>query len=193
MRILGVDPGYATIGFGVVDYASGRFTPLDYGAITTDPKLPFPQRLCDIYDGLGYLIKKHSPEVMSVEELFFTNNRTTGIAVAEARGVILLVARQAGLSVCEYTPPQVKQAVVGYGRAEKRQVQEMTRQLLRLDAIPRPDDAADALALAIAHAHSAGSQLGALRLLEKRLACAQPGANYRSMVAKALEKDQHAK
>ena len=193
LRILGVDPGYATIGFGVIDSVSLRFTPVDFGAITTDPALPFEQRLCDIYDGMKYLLEKHNPQAVALEELFFTNNRTTGIGVAQARGVILLAVRQAGLSVCSYTPPQVKQAVVGYGNAEKRQVMEMTRQLLHLKEVPRPDDAADALALAIAHAHSAGSRLGSVKLLEQRLKSVPASANYQRMVAQALEKEKKKK
>lgn len=190
MLILGIDPGYATIGFGVVDYTSAHFTPIDFGAITTDPALPFEQRLCDIYEAIQYLLKKHKPEAVAIEELFFTNNRTTGIDVAQARGVILLAIRQAGIPLHSYTPPQVKQAVVGYGNAEKHQVMEMTRQILHLKKIPRPDDAADALALAIADAHCAGSRLGTVKLLEQRLKTVPASSNYQRMVAAALEKEK---
>ena len=190
MRILGIDPGYGTIGFGVVDYASSHFTAVDFGAITTDPKLPFEQRLCDIYDALKYLLGKHTPEAVAIEELFFTNNRTTGIGVAQARGVILLAVRQAGVPIHSYTPPQVKQAVVGYGNAEKHQVMEMTRQMLHLKSLPRPDDTADALALAIADAHCAGSRMGSVKLLEQRLKSVPASSNYQRMVAAALEKEK---
>ena len=163
MVILGIDPGYATVGFGVVDYAYGRFTPIRFGAITTPAGMAFPARLEIIYGDLCQVLDKTPPAAMSVEQLFFTNNKTTGIDVAQARGVILLAAQQRGVPVYEYTPMQVKQSVVGYGLAEKQQVMEMTRRLLGLEKVPRPDDTADALALAICHAHCAGSLLAKYR------------------------------
>ncbi len=193
MRILGIDPGYATIGYGVIDHLHGRFAAVDFGAISTDPNDPFPKRLEDVFDGVHYLIEKHHPEVMAVEELFFYSNITTGIDVAQARGVILLAGRQSGLPVYEYTPMQVKQAVVGYGKAVKHQVMEMTKRLLRLDAVPKPDDAADALAIAIAHAHSAGSQLPHMDVANQKLEKSAPGNRYQQAIQRALEKEQAAK
>lgn len=164
MVILGIDPGYATVGYGVLDYQRGRFQVLDYGAVTTPAGLDFPSRLQIIYEGITELCERFHPDCMSVEELFFNTNITTGIQVGHARGVILLAGHQKGVQVFEYTPLQVKQSVVGYGRAEKRQVMEMTRQLLGLAKIPHPDDAADALALAICHAHSSKSNLLRLKV-----------------------------
>lgn len=160
MRIIGIDPGYAIIGYGIVDYNANHFTVVDYGAVTTKAHTPFEQRLCDIYTGLNQLISTYKPDAMSIEKLFFNTNTTTAIDVAQARGVIVLTAAQAGIRIAQYTPLQVKQSVVGYGRAEKKQVQEMTRLMLGLKSVPKPDDTADALALAICHAHSAGSLLG---------------------------------
>lgn len=159
MRILGIDPGYAIVGYGVVDCVASRFGVVDYGVITTPAKIPIENRLEMIYDQLTALVEKHKPEAMAIEELFFNSNHTTAIPVAEARGVILLVARQRGIDVFEYTPLQVKQAVVGYGRAEKKQVIMMTTTLLGLKAPPKPDDAADALAIAICHGNTGASAL----------------------------------
>ncbi len=164
MVILGIDPGYATVGYGVLNYERGRFRVLDYGAVTSPAGMDFPGRLQIIYEGICELCDRFKPDCMSVEELFFNTNITTGIQVGHARGVILLAGRQKGVSFYEYTPSQVKQSVVGYGKAEKRQVMEMTRQLLGLERIPRPDDAADALALAICHAHSSKSSLLGLKV-----------------------------
>ena len=154
MLIIGVDPGIAIVGWGILDYTATRFTTIAYGAITTPANTPVPDRLLRIADELSGLIGRFKPQDMAVEELFFNTNQKTAISVAEARGVILLCARRGGLYIGEYTPLQVKQAVVGYGRAEKHQVMEMTRKLLGLEQIPRPDDTADALAIAICHAHS---------------------------------------
>ena len=159
MIVIGIDPGYAIVGFGIVKYQGSKFLTLDYGTIETPAGMEMPKRLEMIYDGLQTLIQKYNPEVLAVEELFFANNAKTAIAVGQGRGIVLLAAQKNGLPVFEYTPLQVKQAVVGYGRAEKRQVMEMTRILLNLTKIPKPDDAADALAIAICHAHSAGSRL----------------------------------
>ncbi len=154
MRILGIDPGYAIVGFGVVDYAGMNFAPLEYGAITTEAGTPFAQRLTAIYEDLDFLIKRWKPDSIALERLFFTSNQKTVIDVAQARGVIILCAAQHGIPLFEYTPLQVKMAVVGYGKAEKRQVMDMTRRILRLEQIPKPDDAADALAIAVCHGHS---------------------------------------
>lgn len=163
MVILGIDPGYATVGYGVIAEKGHRFQTLGYGAITTPPDLPFEQRLAMIYRDMGELIETYHPDYMSIEKLFFNTNITTGIEVAHARGVILLQAVQHCLPFKEYTPLQVKQAVVGYGKAEKKQVMLMTQSLLGLASLPRPDDAADALALAICLSHSTNSLLEELR------------------------------
>lgn len=159
MRILGIDPGYAIIGWGVIDYQRGRFLPVDFGAVTTPAGMPFGQRLQLIYEGLTQQLEAHHPDVMAIEKLYFQSNKTTAIEVAEARGVILLAAQNAGVPVFEYTPLQVKSAVTGYGQAQKPQVMEMTRRLLRLTQVPKPDDTADALAIAICHAQMGGTAL----------------------------------
>ena len=157
--ILGIDPGVAIVGFGVIEYSGSKFRTLDYGVIRTPAHTDTEKRLASIYRELKEIIEKYHPDAMAVEELFFTNNITTGIRVAEARGVILLSAERAGVPIFEYTPPQVKQAVVGYGKAEKSQVISMVTMLLGLSKPPRPDDTADALAIAICHAHSGASRL----------------------------------
>jgi crossover junction endodeoxyribonuclease RuvC len=159
MTILGIDPGYGIVGWGVVDYHQNRFTTLGYGAITTPSDMDFNERLKVIYDDLKSIITRFSPATAAVEKLYFQNNQKTAINVAEARGVILLALQTSGVTIGEYTPLQVKSAVVGYGKAEKKQVQEMTKRILNLNEIPKPDDTADALALAIAHAHSCGYNL----------------------------------
>ncbi len=159
MRILGIDPGYAIVGFGVVDCVTSRFSVIDYGVITTPAKIPIEQRLEMIYDRLTEIVEKYKPQAMAVEELFFNSNHTTAIPVAEARGVILLVAIKHGIEVFEYTPLQVKQAVVGYGCAEKKQVIMMTTAILGLKVPPKPDDAADALAIAVCHGNTGTSAL----------------------------------
>lgn len=163
MKIIGIDPGYAIVGYGVIGYENCRYSVMEFGAVTTPAKTDFSIRLEEIFDGVTQIIERLSPDAMAVEELFFNTNSKTAIAVAQARGVMLLAARKCGLPVYEYTPLQVKQAVVGYGRAEKSQVMEMARLLLGLSSVPKPDDTADALAIAICHAHSAGSQLGLLQ------------------------------
>ena len=162
MRILGIDPGLATVGFSIVDTDKAKMKLVTCGIISTPAHTSLSSRLDRIFDDLNELISTFSPDVMSIEELFFNTNITTGISVAHARGVILLAAYRAGVRVFEYTPLQVKQAVVGYGRAEKKQVQEMTRLILNLEKIPKPDDTADALAMAICHGHASGSLLGRL-------------------------------
>lgn len=161
MVILGVDPGYATVGWGIVEYQGNRFRTLDYGAVITEPGLPFEQRLEHIYDDFTAMIAHYRPRVMSIEKLYFNTNTTTAIGVAEARGCILLAARKGGVQVEEYTPLQVKQAVTGYGKAVKKQVMEMTRMLLNLPEVPKPDDTADALALAICQAHCGRPEVSA--------------------------------
>ncbi len=158
MRILGIDPGYAIVGFGALDYAANAFTPITFGAVTTKAHTNFEDRLFEIHTDITQIIENIKPEAMAIEQLFFTSNQKTVMAVAQARGVILLAARTANIPVFEYTPMQVKQSVSGYGKATKKQVQEMTRIILKMQKIPKPDDAADALALAICHAYSFGSK-----------------------------------
>lgn len=161
MRILGIDPGLAIIGWGVIEYQNSKFRTVAYGALRTPAGIPTEERLALIFQGMQELLQNYHPDMMSVEELFFNTNITTGIRVAEARGVILLSARLAGVPMQEYTPLQVKQAVVGYGRAEKKQVIAMVTRILNLKEPPKPDDTADALALAICHAHSGASRIAA--------------------------------
>lgn len=159
MRILGIDPGLATVGFSIVDVEKNKMKLVTCGVISTPAHTSLSSRLDRIYDDMCELISTFDPDVMSIEELFFNTNITTGISVAHARGVILLSAYKSGVRVFEYTPLQVKQAVVGYGRAEKNQVIDMVRRILNLPAAPKPDDAADAVALAICHARSSSSLL----------------------------------
>ena len=166
MVILGIDPGVATIGFGLIRAERGKNTLLQYGVITTPPGIPLSERLLQISRDMEQLLETFKPDEMAVEELFFTKNITTGIAVAHGRGVILLAAEKAGIPVFEYTPMQVKQAVVGYGAAEKRQVMLMTQRLLGMKEVPRPDDAADALAIAICHGRSATSLMNTERVFD---------------------------
>ena len=155
MVILGIDPGVAIVGYGVVECVSGNFRCLEYGCITTPAHTLLEDRLSEIYDGMTELIARHRPDCMSIEELFFNNNQKTAVDVAQARGVILLAANKARLPIYEYTPLQVKSAVVGYGRAEKQQVMYMVRQYLHMKETPKPDDAADDIAIAICHGSSA--------------------------------------
>mgnify|MGYP003306981313 CR=1 FL=1 len=159
MRILGIDPGYAIVGYGVVDCANNRFVPVGFGAITTKAGTPFGDRLSSIYHDMITVIKKYQPEHLAIERLYFNTNQKTAIDVAQARGVIVLAVEKSGIPLFEYTPLQVKQAIVGYGRAEKKQVMEMTRIFLHLDRVVKPDDAADALGLAICHGNSSHSKL----------------------------------
>ena len=162
MRILGIDPGYAIVGFGLIDSQPGRQQLVACGAINTPAGVRLPARLWQIATDLEELIGQFHPEVLAIEELFFNQNVTTGIGVAQARGVILTEAERACVPIFEYSPSQVKQAVVGYGKAEKRQVMDMTRRLLGLKDVPKPDDAADAVAIALCHARSASSRLSLL-------------------------------
>ena len=159
VRILGLDPGIAIVGWGVIDSENFKYKPIAYDSIMTAAGLPVEERLSQIYSALSEIMEKYRPEVMAVEELFWNTNQKTGIVVAEARGVILLCAKQHGIPIAEYTPLQVKQAVVGYGRAEKRQVITMVTSLLKLEKPPKPDDTADALALAVCHANVGASPL----------------------------------
>ncbi len=161
MRVIGIDPGYAIAGYGVVEASKQALHAVTFGAVTTKAHTPMPDRLHEIYQDFTELFSSFAPQVVAIESLFYQSNQTTAIAVAEARGVILLAAKQAGATVFEYTPLQVKQGVTGYGKATKRQVQHMVVRLLQLKSVPKPDDAADALAIAICHAHAAHSaQLG---------------------------------
>ena len=159
MTILGIDPGIATVGYGVIQYENGRFRTIATGAIETPAGIDVENRLEIVYNDLCELIQMYSPTEMAIEELFFNTNITTGIRVSQARGVILLAAAQAGIEIAEYTPLQVKQAVVGYGRADKHQIITMVTRLLGLREPPKPDDTADALAIAICHAHCGGSRI----------------------------------
>lgn len=156
MRVLGIDPGIAIVGFGFVDKRGSSLKPVQYGSITTEAHTDPAIRLKQVYDSLVQLIDQYNPDEVAIEKLFFNRNVTTAISVAQARGVCILAAAQKGLPIGEYTPPQVKQAIVGYGKAEKHQVQEMVRMLLSLSAVPKPDDVADALAIAICHAQASG-------------------------------------
>jgi crossover junction endodeoxyribonuclease RuvC len=168
IRIIGIDPGYAIVGYGILDYAGNRFRTIDYGAVTTESGMDFERRLAYIYDELAEILVKYRPDYMAVEKLFFTTNQKTAIDVAQARGVIQLCAVKHGVSLHEYTPLQVKSAVTGYGKADKNQVQQMTKTMLKLEAVPKPDDTADALAIAICHAHTAGSSISAYSFLSRR-------------------------
>lgn len=154
MIILGIDPGFAIVGYGIISYDGNRFKALEYGAITTDSKEDMFLRFKKIHDELSEIIDRTKPDAMAIEELFFNSNQKTAINVAQARGVLLLSALNKNIPIFEYTPLQVKQATVGYGRAEKVQVQQMVKMLLGLEKIPKPDDTADALAIAVCHAHS---------------------------------------
>ena len=154
MRILGIDPGYAIMGWGILDMKGNHFSVVDYGAITTEAGTPMPLRLQHLYTQLEAIIAKYQPEEAAIEELFFNNNAKTAIMVGQARGVAVLACVNGGLEISEYTPLQIKQALVGYGRADKKQVQAMVKAILNLNEVPKPDDTADAVAAAICHGHS---------------------------------------
>lgn len=154
VRVMGIDPGIAIVGFGFVDKEGSKLVPVQYGSIQTEAHTDPAVRLKQVYEATNELIDKYKPETVAIEKLFFNRNVTTAFAVGQARGVMMLAAVQHGLSIAEYTPLQVKQAVVGYGKAEKKQVQQMVKMFLNLSAVPKPDDVADALAVAICHAHS---------------------------------------
>ena len=159
MLILGIDPGIAIVGYGLVRYENNRFTPIDYGAIETHASTPTVDRLIQVHEGLYRIVEQYKPDVAAIEELFFQHNQTTIINVAQARGALLMALARHKIPIFEYTPMQVKQSVVGYGKAEKRQVMDMTRRLLKMEKMPRPDDAADAIAIALCHARSSTSLL----------------------------------
>ncbi len=159
MRVLGIDPGTAIVGYGIIDYEKGKFQIVDYGCIYTAKDLPMEDRLVKIHEELSALIEKYRPEEMAVEELFYFKNNKTVISVGQARGVIVLTGRLYGLQMHAYTPLQVKMGITGYGRAEKKQIQQMVQRFLGLKEIPKPDDAADALAIAINHIHTKTSAL----------------------------------
>ncbi len=158
LRILGIDPGIAIVGFGFIDKQGHKLVPVQYGSIQTQAGTEDALRLKQVYEATVQLIEKYKPDAVAIEKLFFNRNVTTALTVGQARGVLMLAAVQQGLPIAEYTPLQVKQAVVGYGKAEKKQVQEMVKMFLHLSAVPKPDDVADALAVAICHAHSSGLQ-----------------------------------
>ncbi len=157
MKVLGIDPGYAIVGYGVVNYDRNKLIPIEYGAVTTPAKTEFASRLDTIFEGVNQILKNTKPDALAIEKLYFNTNTTTAIDVAQARGVILLAAKKNNVPVFEYTPLQVKQAVTGYGKATKPQVMDLTKRLLGLEKVPKPDDTADALAIAICHCHSASS------------------------------------
>ena len=158
MRILGIDPGFALMGYGVVDQIGSKFQPVEYGSLSTSKDDIMQDRLKQLYDGLTDIISRTKPECCAIEELFFNRNITTAIFVAQARGVAILACANAGIPVAEYTPMQIKQAIVGYGKADKKQMQNMTKMILGLQEVPKPDDTADALAAAICHGNSARAQ-----------------------------------
>ena len=159
MRILGIDPGLAIVGYGVIDVVGNKIVPVDFGSINTPSGMPTHKRLNEIFIALNELIHKYQPDDVAIEELFWNTNQTTGIRVSEARGVILLCAERNHLNIFEYTPLQIKQAITGYGRADKKQMIAMVTSLLKLQKPPRPDDTADALAVAICHSQCASSRL----------------------------------
>ncbi|QIB69286.1 crossover junction endodeoxyribonuclease RuvC [Aminipila butyrica] len=168
MRILGIDPGYAILGYGIIDMKGNHFEVCGYGAVTTEASMDMTDRLKCLYSSLMEIIVEYEPEVASVEELFFNTNVKTAIMVGQARGVAILACANSGMSIAEYTPLQIKQALVGYGRAEKKQVQAMVKTILNLKEVPKPDDTADALAAAICHGHSANSSQRLAKLLKAR-------------------------
>ncbi|MBQ0018651.1 MAG: crossover junction endodeoxyribonuclease RuvC [Clostridiales bacterium] len=158
MRILGIDPGYAIMGYGVLDYIGNKFTAVKYGSITTDAHTPNEERLKILYDELSEVIREYKPDEASIEELFYNTNATTAIMVGEARGIAMLACVQNNVRISEYTPLQIKSALTGYGRADKKQVQAMVKMILGLSEVPKPDDTADAIAAAICHAHNNGGR-----------------------------------
>ena len=157
--ILGIDPGLAIVGYGIIESKGNHLRLIEYGAITTEKEQSFPSRICEVYDGVQYLLEKFQPDAIAIEELFFNKNVKTALQVAHARGVALLAAAKYTPALYEYTPLQIKQAIVGYGRADKQQMQQMVKVLLNMEDIARPDDAADALAAAICHAHSSNMRI----------------------------------
>lgn len=175
MRILGIDPGYALMGYGVIEKKGNRFSVCDYGSISTEAGAPMPQRLKFLYSSLMDVIAEWQPEEAAIEELFYNTNAKTVINVGQARGVAVLACVNSGIEIAEYTPLQIKQALVGYGRAEKNQVQQMVKVLLHLAKVPKPDDTADALAVAVCHANSCGTVSKMSAAIEKALAAEKRG------------------
>ena len=169
MVVFGIDPGYAIVGWGAISFRANSYKALGFGSVETQAHTDFNQRLEYIYDELYAILKRCRPDALAIEKLFFQTNKTTAIKVAQARGVTLLAAQKLRIPIYEYTPLQVKTAVAGYGKAKKPQVMEMTRRLLNLSEVPKPDDTADALAIAICHAQAAGSDLRRLLNREKTL------------------------
>ena len=169
MRILGIDPGYALMGYGVIEQKGNRLHTIDYGSISTEAGVPMPERLKYLYSSLMDIIAETQPDAAALEELFYNTNAKTVINVGQARGVAVLACVNSGLTIAEYTPLQIKQALVGYGRAEKKQVQQMVKTLLSLDAVPKPDDTADALAVAVCHANSYGGSSKLSAAIEKAM------------------------
>ncbi len=163
MRTIGIDPGYAIVGFGVIEYEKSNFSVIGYGAVTTPAGIDFEKRLEIIYSDISQILDNYKPQSLAIEKLYFQNNQKTAIDVAEARGVTVLAAAQRHIPIYEYTPLQVKQSVTGYGQAVKKQVQEMTKRILKLPQIPKPDDTADALAIAVCHAHTNSSILSSYK------------------------------
>lgn len=167
MRILGIDPGYAILGYGIVDKTGNRFKVIDYGSVTTDAGERMPERLKHLYYSLMEIIDEYRPDEAAVEELFFNTNTKTAIKVGQARGVAILACANSGINIEEYTPLQIKQALTGYGRADKKQVQLMVKTILNLREVPKPDDTADALAAAICHGHSAAGRKMMKQMIKK--------------------------
>ena len=165
MRVMGIDPGTAIVGFGIIDYEKNKYNCVDYGVILTDKDLNVEDRLEIVYDKLTKILKKYSPEYIAVEDLFYFKNNKTVISVAQARGIILLTAKQNKIPITSYTPLQVKMGITGYGKAEKKQVQLMVQKFLNLKEIPKPDDAADALAICITHINSLTSKLSSMNVI----------------------------
>ena len=168
MKIIGIDPGYAIMGYGVIEKDGNNHRLVDYGVITTDKDMPMPDRLKTLYNGLMDVISEHQPEEAAIEQLYFNTNQTTAISVGQARGVAILACANNGLGIYEYTPLQIKTSITGYGRAEKSQVMEMTRIILGLDGKIPLDDTADALAIAVCHAHCSGSNVQNFYNLKKK-------------------------
>jgi crossover junction endodeoxyribonuclease RuvC len=180
MRILGIDPGYAILGYGIIDMKGNRFSVCGYGSVTTDAAMEMPDRLKHLYTQVMEIIREYEPDVAAIEELFFNTNSKTALLVGQARGVVLLACANSGLEIREYTPLQIKQGLVGYGRAEKQQIQAMVKTILNLSETPKPDDTADALAAAICHGHSAGH----INKLEKYIEQTKTNVKKRTQTAR---------
>lgn len=164
MRVVGIDPGTAIVGYGVIDYDKNKYEVIDYGVILTDKNLEMEERLEIVYNEMNNILKKYKPESMAIEDLFYFKNNKTVISVAQARGVILLAGKQNNIEMASYTPLQVKMGITGYGRAEKKQIQQMVQRILKLKEIPKPDDAADALAICLTHINTLTSQIGVVSI-----------------------------